>query len=534
MSFFGAAGTVTGSCTRIQSGKNAVLVDIGLFQGSKTVREENYRPFAFDPAALDGVLLTHAHIDHSGLLPKLFRFGFRGPVYATAGTADLLEPMLRDSAAIQEMEVERFNRRNRRRGREVVEPIYRRHDVEAVLTQVRRVFWEQPLPLAGGMQATFWPAGHILGSASISLEVPVAGGLPALRLLFSGDIGPGDHPFHQGPQAPAGVDYLILESTYGDREREAPEPAGRQALLLAEIRAALAAGGNLIIPAFAVERSQELLYDLDILFDTGALPAIPVFLDSPLAIAATRIFDQHLPAVNQPGTPHPFHRSNVRYVGSVEESIGLNRIRGGAIIMAASGMCEAGRIRHHLANALWRPETTVLLVGYQAPGTLGRLLLEGEKRVRIHGEEIAVRARIRSLDIYSGHADRTRLLAWAAARRPVRLGMILNHGEESARQRLQEGLVAAGFPPEHLILPQQGARYALTHRGVVEKDPGRALADPGLESEGVYSGEDWHNSYARTLLRLGETVRNLPDDAARSGLLTKIHHLLDRIEGHRV
>lgn len=521
LSFHGAAGTVTGSCFLLRHPGGRVLVDCGLFQGPKTVRELNYGPFPFDPRGIDAVLLTHAHIDHSGLIPKLVKGGFAGRVLTTAGTRDLLTYMLPDSGHIQETDVARLNRRNAQRGRRQVEPIYGRAEAEAALDQIEAVPRDVWVEVATGVRARFWNAGHLLGSASIELAVADGSGSGRDRhLLFSGDLGPGHKAFHADPDGPAGIDHLIVESTYGDRDRKSLTPDQRRAALRDEVAAALAAGGNLIIPAFAVERTQELLHDLLALFDAGALPRVPVFIDSPLAIRATDVFAQHLSDPDTNGGAAPghgaglFRADNVQYLPEAEDSRALDRIRGGAILLAASGMCDAGRIRHHLRANLWRKESTLLIVGYQAPGTLGRILLEGAPSVRIHGEEVRVAARIRQLDAYSGHADREELLAWIAARAPVRGSIFLTHGSHGALATLRRALLAAGHADGRVLVPELDATAALHADGSARLSPPKHPRLTGEPPE-----RDWHNDYAATVLALSEALRSLPNDAARQALL---------------
>ncbi|MBP2310938.1 MBL fold metallo-hydrolase [Azospirillum soli] len=520
LTFHGAAGTVTGSCFRLHTGDGDVLIDCGLFQGTKTVKELNYRPFPFNPAAVKAVLLTHAHIDHSGLLPKLVRQGFKGPVYATAGTADLLAYMLPDSGYIQETEVDRLNRRNRQRGRPAVQPIYTQADAQAAITRLRGVEYGEWVPVLAGVRARFWQAGHILGSASVEVEVTRRNA--ETRILFSGDLGPGGKTFHGDAEGPARPDWLVLETTYGDRERIEVGEAERQARLREEVRTALEAGGNLLIPVFAVERTQELLYDLHRLFDRGEIPLTNVFLDSPLADAVTGVFRQHLDELGTKGDP--FGRSNIHRVRSAAESQKLNAVTGGAIIMAASGMCDAGRIRHHLKNNLWRPEATVLLVGYQAPGTLGHLLEHGAQRVRIHGEEIQVRARVHSLDVYSGHADRSGLLSWVEARQGVGRGLFLVHGEDAAREGIRAGLVERGWDPALIRTPDLDETVDLTAPAPA-KAPGDA---PRLEPAALAAATDWHNRYAELMLDLNRAMESAADDAAREALLARLREGLER------
>lgn len=524
ITFHGAAGGVTGACFLVRHAQGAVLVDCGMFQGPKTVRELNWRPFPFDPREIDAVLLTHAHIDHSGLIPKLRKHGFRGRVTCTRATADLLEFMLPDSGFIQESEVERLNARNRQRGREAVEPIYTKADAEAALDHLSPVDLDCWVDVQPGVRARFWEAGHILGSASI--ELAVADGEGTVTLLFSGDLGPGDKAFHGDPSGPTGMDWIVTEATYGGRIRTVLNERQRQAALADEVRAALARGGNIIIPSFAVERTQELLYDLDVLFDSGALPVTDVFLDSPLAVRITGVFERHLPSVNIPGTQPPFRRGNLRLVESAEHSKRLNRLTGGAIILAASGMCEAGRIRHHLKHNLWRRNATVLFVGYQAPGTLGRILQQGVGFVRIHGEEIEVKATVRTLDTYSGHADQAGLLSWIKARGPIRRGLFIAHGEDAERAALRDRLRETGMDPDAILLPMLDEACALSDgKPVAAVAPKPPQQMPRLP-KGHLPETDWHNTYAGTVLDLSERLRALPDDASRARVLARVREAL--------
>ena len=527
--FCGAAGTVTGSCYLVSHPAGQLLVDCGLFQGPKTLRELNYGQFPFDPAKLDAVLLTHAHIDHSGLLPKLCTHGYAGQITATPETNALLEWMLPDAGAIQEGEVERLNRRNARRGRPIVAPIYTRADAEAMLTRlapVERDRWIEPAP---GIRARYRDAGHILGAVSIELEIATADpNQRQLRLLFSGDIGPDVTPFYCGPHAGENFDYVIVESTYGDRERPPVTDASRRDALKSEVMDALKAGGNLIIPAFAVERTQELLNDLLELMATGAIPRVPVFLDSPLAIRATEVFARYRAELRGgPDIADPFHAPNIRYVMTAEESIALARVTGGAIIIAASGMCDAGRIRYHLKNNLWRTNATVLLVGFQASGTMGALLQRRVSTVRIHGEEIKVAARIRSLDVYSGHADRRQLLAWVEARLPVRRGVFVTHGEEEALGALKSGLAGLGLPPADIVIPRLDQTFVL-HPAATPRPqrPAGELRLPPEAAAAIVEGRDWHNDYAAFVLDVQESLRHLADDRGRRALLRRLKRAL--------
>lgn len=525
LNFCGAAGTVTGSCYLIHHPGGRFLVDCGMFQGAKTLRTLNYRAFPFDPAEIDYVLLTHAHIDHSGLLPKLTKAGFGGRIITTAGSRDLLGFMLPDSAQIQESEVERLNRRNQQRGREAVRPIYGQADAETALSQIVAVGLERWIECGPGVRARFWNAGHILGAASIEVEIATGDKRRRfVRILFSGDLGPGHKIFHPDPDAPENFDYLIVEATYGDRDRPEITAAARRALLHREVTAALQRGGNLLIPCFAVERTQELLFDLGRLFAEGALPRARLFLDSPLAIRATQVFATHAGDLEDVGDAvDPFQQPNFHFVETVEQSKAIGRIQGGAIIIAASGMCDAGRIRHHLKQNLWRPDATVLFVGYQAPGTLGSLIEQGVKAVRIHGEEVSVKATIRRLDAYSGHADRTELLAWVKERLPVSRAIFLTHGEETALAALKDGLVSIGCAPAQVVIPRLDDRVRLDGEA---ETPHPEPTQPRLPPEAV-GKPDWHNAYAALALDLQHRLNELGDDRARNRLLARVRAALD-------
>jgi metallo-beta-lactamase family protein len=519
--FHGAAGCVTGSCFQLRTGRANVLVDCGMFQGSKTLKTLNYDRFPFETGGIDAVLLTHAHIDHSGLLPKLMRAGFKGPIHATGGTRDLCAVMLPDAGDIQESEVRQLNRRNERRGRPAVEPIYTARDAERTMELFRTTKLGREVSVAPGVTAVYWEAGHILGSASIEVRVDV-GGQP-VSMLFSGDIGPGGREYQPDPEGPSGVDHLIMESTYGGRERPPIDPASRRRMLSQELRDAHRAGGPLLIPAFAVERSQELLADLQILMDEGEVPETDVFLDSPLAIEATEVFRQRGWSAEQGRNPFERLRSagRLQFLREPWESDRLDRLSGWHIIMAASGMCEAGRVRKHLKRLLWRRDTTVLLTGFQAAGTLGRLLSEGASMVRIQGDTISVRARIRSLDIYSAHADAAGLASWARARAPVSGKVFLVHGEPDGQKALAERLAAGGgFAAEQIVTP------ALDDRFVLDRSTATIQAGPARLRTAAAAGADWHNARARLLLELESRLDALPGDVEREALLERMAKVL--------
>lgn len=519
--FYGAARTVTGSCFLLETEAARVLVDCGMFQGSKEERELNYQHFPFRAAGISALCLTHAHIDHSGLVPKLVKAGFDGPIYATAGTADLASIMLPDSGYIQEMEVEQLNRRNRRRGLETVSPIYTEEDAVASLEQFRIVAYGQWQDVAPGFRVRYWNAGHLLGSASIEIEVTSAGEEKPVRLLFSGDIGPDHKLLQPDPDGPQDLDYVILESTYGDTDRAGTTIEHRRRMLRDEVRAARHPSGALLIPSFAVERTQELLVDLMELMEAGELPDIPIFIDSPLASKASAIFKRHAGELrNGADLVQALESRWVRFTESVEQSKAIDRIHSFHIIIAASGMCEAGRIRHHLKAWLWRDEATVLFVGFQAQGTLGRILQDGASKVRIHGEEVKVRARMRTLDLYSGHADGPELKSWLEERVPVRRGIFLVHGEDAPLKALQSSLADLDHVPR-AIIPEIDDAYDLGGNQAVriERREGRL---PGAS----VGHRDWHNDYAELLLEINDAVEAAADRRAKGVIIRRIRDAL--------
>lgn len=431
MEFYGGARVVTGSCFVVDTGKRRIMIDCGLFQGTKELKERNYGEFPFDPAEIDCLFLTHAHIDHSGLIPKLCKKGFKGNIYATNATKDLCQVMLQDSGYIQEMEVERKNRKRMRAGEPLLEPIYTAQDARECMEQFRALEYRKVYEF-DEIKVRLLDAGHILGSSII--EMWVQEGSYWTKLVFTGDLGNTNQPIIRDPWPCEEADYLFIESTYGTREHG--PGFMRREQLFDVIKSALDAGGNLIIPAFAVGRTQNVIYELNALVEQGRLPDVPVYVDSPLAISATEIFknnpdcyDANARALLESGD-NPLDFKNLTFTPTPEESKALNEIIGGAIIISASGMCDAGRVKHHLKHNLWREESSVLLIGYQAEGTLGRRLLDGAEQVTIHGEKISVKATIRSLDAFSAHADRTGLINWIKGMKKKPKTIFLVHGEE--------------------------------------------------------------------------------------------------------
>ncbi len=517
--FHGAAGTVTGSCMEVSLGQRKLLVDCGLFQGSRSLETLNHGAFPFEPGRIDGVILTHAHIDHCGLLPKLAAEGYRHPIWCTEPTADLLEYMLADAGRIQESDTARRNRRYDRAGEKAFKPLYTEADALRAWRLAKPVglgTWFEPAP---GFRARLWNAGHILGSASVELE---AGGV---RMLFSGDLGPDNKAFHEDPDAPVDVDFIVCESTYGDRPRPKLTIEERRTLLEAEVKAALARGGNLVIPTFALERTQELLLDLARLADASRIPNVPIFVDSPLASRATKVFAAHAAELEDVEGANLFHHPSIRYVEDVAESIRLNNVSG-AIILAASGMCEGGRIRHHLEHNLHRRQSTILFVGFQARGSLGRVILDGAERVRVSGKDINVRAAIRRIESYSAHADRDELAAWIAGRVPIRGGLFLDHGETEAVEalRLLVQQQVAGLP---VLAPAIGECFALASG----KAPKRI--ETGRVDLAALAGEDWQNDYADFAANLKHNLAHIRSEAGRRKALEEMRRVLAGYEAAR-
>jgi metallo-beta-lactamase family protein len=460
LSFHGAAQGVTGSCFLLELGKTRLLVDCGMFQG-RDERRENERPFGFDPARIDYVLLTHAHLDHCGRLPLLRRQGFRGEVITTAASRELAKLVMLDAARIMEEEAERAARHAPRQHHRRPAPLYGTPDVVKALDCFgRKAHYGVPLALGKGVRATFIDAGHILGSASILIEADQDGGMR--RLVFSGDIGNRNKPIVRDPTPPPRADVVVMECTYGDRCHRSVADSVEE--FYAAIRETFSRGGNVLIPTFALERAQELLFYLRAGLEAGRLPeGMQVFLDSPMAISATEIFRRH-PDCYDAETAElfgngadPFHLAGLHYTREVSDSMAINRFRSGAVIMAGSGMCTGGRIRHHLRHNLARSECSVVFVGFAVRGTLARTIIDGAEEVPLFGERVKVGARVHTINGFSAHADHDELLAWHGhTGRPATTFLV--HGDPRALERLSGEIAATGLDVE---VPERGMEYEL-------------------------------------------------------------------------
>lgn len=471
ISFLGAAKTVTGSCYVLETDFGRFAVDCGLHQGNAAIEKRNLDTEIYRPADIDFFLVTHAHMDHSGLLPRMVKEGFKGPIYCTEPTADLLGIMLADSAHIQEMEAEWATRKQKRRGAKAVPPLYTREDAANAAKLLKPVTYGQAFEPAPKVKVTYKNAGHILGAAF--LEIVFANNGDTTNLIFSGDLGRPDSLLVEDASIPdLRPDYLFLESTYGDRDHKNESSSLDE--LAEAIAYSYAQGEKIIIPAFAVERTQEVLYSLHKLYKRGSLPTgLPVYVDSPLAIKATEIFRRHpqyfdaeTKALIAAGED-PFEVPGLVFTPSTEESQAINAVSGPAVIIAASGMCNAGRVKHHLRHNIWRPGASVVFVGYQAMGTPGRKLVDGAQSLRLLGEETAVKAKIFTIGGFSAHAGQSQIMCWVDKIAHPGLEVVLVHGEEKAqtvlsdllRERLGLKVTIPGYLEEMTLLPGQVARF---------------------------------------------------------------------------
>lgn len=451
ITFLGATRTVTGSNVLVETKDKKFIMDCGLYQGQEKEIMLNADQFLFDPKEIDFMLLSHAHIDHSGRIPKLYVDGFRGPIYATKATCDLCGIMLPDSGYIQESEVEWLNRKRKREGKHEVPPLYTYDDAVDSLSLLEKVQYDEIVQIDKNIKVRFTDAGHMLGSALIEVWVTEDG--VEQKIVFTGDLGNNDIPLLREPSTIADADILIMESTYGDRLHE--EKVDKAKEFLDVVSSTLENGGNVVIPSFAVGRTQEILYELqrskqnddpEFRKEFDEVMDAPVYVDSPLATSATEVFLKNLDCLDEfvqediKDGKKPLEFPGLRFTKSVEESKELNETANKTIIISASGMCEVGRIKHHLKHNLWRPESTILFVGYQAIGTLGRKIVDGAKTVKIFGEEIGVRANVKYIEAFSGHADKNGLLNFVEAfeKRPKQIFLV--HGDEEAQNSLAEAI----------------------------------------------------------------------------------------------
>ena len=493
--FLGAAKIVTGSNYLIKMDKYNIIVDCGMFQGNNEKEELNYKDFEFYPADIDYMILTHAHIDHSGRIPKLVKDGFRGKIFCTKSTYDLCKIMLIDSANIQESDVKWENKKRQRAGRKLAEPLYTIKDAEDSLKYFEPYFYNQNIIINDDITLKFRDAGHILGSSILELWLTEEG--ETNKLVFSGDLGMPDRPIIRDPEFIDDADYLILESTYGDKDHESFSYSTEK--LIEIINKTVAKNGTVLIPSFAVGRTQELIYELNKYYaydkNIEEHMKIPIYIDSPMAINATEAFevnsnsfDDEAKALILSGD-NPFNFPNLRYIRSQEESMALNKSNYPKVIISASGMATAGRIRHHLKHNLWDPNNSLVFVGYQAEGTLGRILLDGVKRVKLLGEEIEVNLQIYDLEGFSAHADQKTLLKFVDKfkRKPKKIFLV--HGEEGPANALSD-LIKERFNID-VIIPNLGDEFTIQKRGIelrkgIKIEPAMLKEDIENEFKNVY------------------------------------------------
>ena len=456
LTFFGAIEGVTGSMYLLQTGKSQILLDCGLFQGRREEEAANSEPLPFNVRDIDAVVLSHAHLDHSGRIPLLVAEGYSGPIYMTWPTCDLIEVLLKDAASLQERDVEWENKRRKRAGKEEIEPLYRINDVEEALSFCEGVNYYQRVSITDNVDIRFLDAGHILGSAIVEIYIHEAGN--DKKLVFSGDLGNSQAALLRDPDTVETADIVLIESTYGDREHRSMDATLSE--FESVIEDASQNGGNILIPSFAVGRTQEIIFRLGELYQKGKLRHQVAYLDSPMAIAVTEIYHRYQEVYNAEDKTTIQRKSKqsrsslkslhaflpiLRYSTSTQESMALNKLEGGAIIIAGSGMCNGGRIRHHLKHNLWRKQSHVVFVGFQAIGTPGRALVDGATTFKTGGEEIIVRAQIHTMGGFSAHASQSQLIQWLDSFKGTKPKLYLVHGEEDAKLALQKEVSKRGW-----------------------------------------------------------------------------------------
>ena len=515
ISFLGAAKTVTGSCFLIETDTCKFVVDCGMYQGSNAEEALNHEPFPFHPGELDFALLTHAHIDHSGRIPKLYVDGFSGPIYATKATAELAAIMLPDSGHIQEFENEWVNRKRERAGLPPVQPLYTTKDAIDCTKLFKSVHYFEDIKINDQVRIRFNDAGHILGSSIVEIWVKENG--KEVKIVFSGDLGNNDMPILRDPSIIDSADYLIIESTYGNRNHMNVE--NKIDRFVEIITTTMEKGGNIIIPSFAVGRTQEILYELFKQREKYGeklthLLEIPVYVDSPLAVSATKVFRNNLDCFDEEARSYiengdnPLDFPGLRFTQSADESKALNDSKESLIIISASGMCDAGRIKHHLKHNLWRKESSVVFVGYQAVGSLGRRLVDGAEKVRIFGEEISVNARIEMIEGFSGHADQDGLMNWMQKFRVKPRNIFLVHGEEESMSAFSE-LIQDGLRIDPFI-PERGDSFIITAQGVSSAGARRAAV--GKAASGRNERRDTYKTLE--IVNMLDKIRDELDEAS--------------------
>lgn len=530
--FCGAATGVTGSCHLITTEKHKILLDCGQFQGGKTREAMNYEPFPFDPAEIDYMILSHAHIDHCGRIPLLVKRGFKGDIYCTDATADLVDVMLKDSGYIHEKEAEWKNRKNERAGRPAVEPLYTFNDAVDSLKFIKPVLYDQLIELNDEMKFVFNDAGHILGSAITELWITEEG--QTSKIVFSGDLGVMDRPILRDPTIIKKADYVIMETTYGNRVH--PSNSLDVTKLMDIIRETAKRGGTTVIPSFAVGRTQELIYELNRVYDSDSeyrkdFENLMVYVDSPMATTATEVFKRNAQVFDDETKAYitkgdnPLDFKNLKFTRTSQESMWLNTDPTPKVIISASGMCDAGRIRHHLKHNLWNRKSSIIFVGYQAEGTLGRMLLDGAKEVTLFGENIRVNAQIHNLEGFSGHADKDGLLAWLSGFQKVPKHVFLVHGEEESKKAfaytVKEKL---GYDP---IVVTEPSEFTLEKDEIVDT---QIIENDGLEEEIISNTQDTLTDIHSRIEDILYNAKLAVGKDISSEKMTKINNLVMKLE----
>lgn len=533
LSFLGAAQLVTGSNYLITTKNHNILIDCGMFQGSKETEKMNFREFPYDPKSIDILILTHAHIDHSGRIPKLVKEGFRGRILSTKATFDLCGIMLLDSAKIQESDAEWDNRKRQRAGETLIEPLYTSEDAEQSLKYFEPYLYNQRVDINGEISIRFRDAGHILGSSILELWITEEN--KTTKLVFSGDLGMPNRPIIKDPEYVEEADYLIMESTYGDTFHPPLKESAKQMIDI--INKTALRGGTVLIPSFAVGRTQELIYELNEYYeysDVEEYMKVPIYIDSPMAVDATEVFQKNSGSFDQAtqdlilSGDNPFAFSNLHYIKSQEESIALNKSDYPKVIISASGMATAGRIRHHLKHNLWNPKNSLIFVGYQAEGTLGRLLLDGIKKVKLLGEEVNVALEIYDLEGFSGHADQRVLLDWlnGFTKKPKKIFLV--HGEVEASTVLANEIDKKfGIKT---IIPNLGSCYRIDTDSIeVEKamtiEPELLREEIAKELDNVYN--QFNSLVSRSNGLFDEKLLRKDFDTLKNRLLELQNQLMD-------